>query len=146
MAKNKMVLGMALAGIALLVLFLFTREGMQPDRKPPVQTAKPAQMQPVAKPRPRMNRQAHQAAIQAQKRAAIIKIWAGMTQEQRQAFLKKHPNFKPPANVPPAVNAKPAAVAPATTQPKAATTTKTAPAPTKTQATTGTTPTQKKTN
>ncbi len=155
MAKNKMVLGLALGGIVLLVLFLFTRDGMQPERKS--RTAPQAKMvavpKNVAKPNPearKAERQKRKEAKQAKRREEMLKRWAGMTPEQRKVFMKKHPKFKPPVDAAaPATNtptaAKPAATK-ATAQPATTTNQKTTTSTTTTKTQPAKTTTQQKAN
>ncbi len=100
MANKKLVLLGALGATVLLALFLFTREGVQPDGKPQRASSSHAVGQKVAVAR-KVNRKARKGN-RAQRRAAFLKKWEKMTPEQREAFKKKHPNAKVPPDTPPA--------------------------------------------
>lgn len=113
-----MVLGLALGGIVLLVLFLFTRDGMQPDRKPrntPKSNVAATQAKPAPERKVMVVKQERKVSNKAKRRERILKRWAKMTPEQRKEFMKKHPNFKPPAQTPATAGAKPASSAPSKT-------------------------------
>ncbi len=100
MANQKLLFGLGAGGIVILALAMFTSGDDRKPTKQPQSTHKVAVKKDQVKKLSPAERKKRAEARKAKRRAAMVKRWNKMTPEQRAEFMKKHPNFKPPADKP----------------------------------------------